>query len=430
MTNRTIRLGLLGMGTVGGSLAGLIQRQHDDLLTRTGYDLVITAASVRDLNKPRSVSVDKLSNDPMVVATSDDVDIVVELMGGVDGTREVVLAALRAGKPVVTGNKALLAAHGAELFDAAAESGTALLFEAAVAGGIPLMRALEHSLRGEPIERILGILNGTTNYILTQMTDKGSSYEAALAEAQSLGYAEADPSADVDGHDAAAKAAIIATVSFASDVTIDDVPVVGIGSITANDIATAKRFGYVIKLLAIIERLTNGSTAEIAVRVTPTMVPQNHPLAAVNEAFNAVFINGGAVGELMLYGPGAGGYPTASAVLGDILSAADSVNNRSVPLIRRRGRTPLRVRTLSELESAFLIEVDVTDEPGVLSTVAGVFGSNSVSIRSMEQIGMANEARLEFITHIARQADVDATISKLEELDIVRSIGTVMAVLS
>ncbi len=425
-----IRLGLLGMGTVGGSLADLIRQQHDDVLARTGYDLTITRAAVRDLNKPRAVAADRLTTDPMEVAVADDVDVVVELMGGIEGTREVVRAALMAGKPVVTGNKALLAAHGAELFALAAESGTALLFEAAVAGGIPLMRALEQSLRGEPIERVLGILNGTTNYILTQMSDNGSSYDAALAQAQSLGYAEADPTADVEGHDAAAKAAIIATVSFGTDVTIDDVPATGISSVTARDIATAKRFGYVIKLLAVIERLPNGSDTEIAVQVSPTLVPASHPLAAVNDAFNAVFINGGAVGELMLYGPGAGGYPTASAVLGDILSAADGVAEGFGSLARRRGDANLRIRELSELESAFLIEVDVTDEPGVLSTVAGVFGANSVSIRSMEQTGMATEARLEFITHTARQADVDATIAKLDELDVVRSVGTVIRVLS
>lgn len=427
---RTIRLGMLGMGTVGGSLATLIADQHKVLAERTGFDLVITRAAVRDIAKPRPVAAELLTTDTASVAVADDVDIVVELIGGIDEARELVLAALRAGKHVVTGNKALVAAHGAELFEAAAETGVELLFEAAVAGGIPLMRALEQSLQGEPIERVMGILNGTTNYILSQMTELGADYSDALAEAQRLGYAEADPTADVEGHDAAAKAAIIATVSFLSEVTSADVPVEGISAITAGDIETATRLGYVIKLLAVIERLVDGDEVEIAARVHPVMVDKDHPLASVRDSFNAVFIEGGAVGELMLYGRGAGGDPTASAVLGDVLAAARSSASNAPSALQRVPLADARIRPLEELTSAFYMEVDVIDRPGVLATVAGVFGSNDVSIRSMEQHGLGDEARLVFITHAAREADVAATRAKLDDLDIVRQVGSQFRVIS
>lgn len=424
MTNRIIRLGMLGMGTVGGSLAELIEAERTAIASRTGFELVITRASVRDVSKPRPVDASILTTDTMAVATADDVDIVIELIGGIDEPREFVLAALGAGKHVVTGNKALLAAHGAELFAAAAATGVELLFEAAVAGGIPLMRALEHSLQGEPINRVMGILNGTTNYILSQMTELGAEYSDALGEAQALGYAEADPTADVEGLDAAAKAAIIATVSFRANVTSDDVPVEGISQITAGDIETATRLGYVIKLLAVIERLTDGDEVEIAARVHPVMVEASHPLASVRDSFNAVFIEGGAVGELMLYGRGAGGFPTASAVLGDVLAAAASVASGAPSLMQRIPLADLRIRPLEELTSAFYMEVDVLDRPGVLATVAGVFGANAVSIQSMEQQGLGDEARLVFITHAAREADVEATRAKLADLEIVRSVGS------
>ena len=427
---RTIRLGMLGMGTVGGSLAELIADQREALAERTGFELVITRAAVRDLSKTRPVPADVLTTDTAAVAVADDIDIVIELIGGIDEAREHVLAALGAGKHVVTGNKALLAAHGAELFTAAAASGVELLFEASVAGGIPLMRALEHSLQGEPIERVMGILNGTTNYILSQMTELGADYGDALAEAQRLGYAEADPTADVEGHDAAAKAAIIATVSFRSEVTSADVPVEGISQITAGDIETATRLGYVIKLLAVIERLVDADEVEIAARVHPVMVHQGHPLASVRDSFNAVFIEGGAVGELMLYGRGAGGNPTASAVLGDVLAAARSASSDAPSALQRVPLASARIRPLEELTSAFYMEVDVIDRPGVLATVAGVFGANDVSIRSMEQHGLGDEARLVFITHEAREADVEATRAKLADLDIVRHVGSQFRVIA
>lgn len=428
-SNAPVRLGLLGVGTVGGSLAALIDQEGASIAERTGHSLEVTAASVRDLTKPRPVDASVLTDDPLSVCTSDNVDIVVELMGGIEGTRELVLAALAAGKSVVTGNKALLAAHGAELFEAAADSGVDLLFEASVAGGIPLMNALERSLRGEPIIRVMGILNGTTNYILTQMTELGADYDDALAEAQRLGYAEADPTADVDGHDAAAKAAIIASVAFGANVTSNDVPVEGISGVTASDIETASRLGYVIKLLGIVERLTDTEPEEIAARVHPVMVHKDHPLAAVRDSFNAVFIEGGAVGELMLYGRGAGGNPTASAVLGDILAAADSAAHTSTMAVRRSPLGDPVLRPVSELRSAVYLELDVIDRPGVLATVAGVFGANDVSIRSMDQHGHDDEARLTFITHEARNADIDATTGKLRDLDVVRNVGAAFPVI-
>ena len=425
-----VRIGLLGMGTVGGALVALIDQQHPTIEERTGIELIVTRIAVRDVNRPREVEVaaGMLTTDAMSVVESEHVDVVVELMGGIDPARELITRALELGKPVVTGNKELVAAHGAELFQAAASGTPApLLFEASVAGGIPLMRALEQSLRGEPLTRIIGIVNGTTNYILTQMTDFGRTYTDVLAEAQELGYAEADPTADVDGHDAAAKAAIIATASMGGAVTSDDVAVEGIRSITISDIESATNMGYVIKLLAIIERLEGDDGDEVAVRVHPTMVPKTHPLAAVRDSFNAVFIEGDAVGDLMLYGRGAGGAPTASAVLGDVIEAALSTRNDATPT--RAESAPAKVRSVTDLQSAFYLEIEVGDRPGVLAEVAGIFGAHAVSIRSMEQKGMGADARLVFITHEALESDMDATVQKLSSLEAVNRVGTKLRVI-
>lgn len=427
---QTVRLGLIGFGTVGGALVDLLNEQHDDVADLTGLDLAVSRIAVRDLSKPRSHDVGHavLTDNVDDVIHADDVDLIVELVGGVEAARVWVASSLSAGKSVVTGNKALLAEHGRELFDLARENNVELLFEASVAGGIPLMRALQYSLRGEPITRVMGIVNGTTNYMLSAMTDAGADYGDVLTEAQRLGYAEADPTADVEGHDAQAKAAIIATVAFGAAVTAADVPVRGISDVTAADIENAKALGYVIKLLAVVERVGSVPPYQISARVHPTMVPFAHPLATVGGSFNAVFIEGGAVGELMLYGRGAGGRPTASAVLGDVISAASGFAAGFVPVMQ-----PLAdavIRPADEATSAFYLEVLVDDHPGVLAEVAGVFGANGVSIRSMEQQDLGDEALLVFITHVASEADMAATVEKLTSLDPVSRVGAQYRVIS
>lgn len=420
-----VGIGLLGCGTVGGALVGLLNTEADVIAARTGMRLEVRRVAVRDLDAARrrvpSLDPDVFTTDAVAVVADPTVQVVVEVMGGVDEARSLVLAALDAHKPVVTANKALLASHGPELHAAAAAANVDLLFEAAVAGGIPLVRPLRESLLGEPIRRIMGIVNGTTNYILTRMTEEGASYDEALADAQRLGYAEADPSADVGGADAAAKAAILATLAFGVEVHLDEVHTEGIEGISASDIAFASANGQVIKLLAIAEAVGEG---RVAVRVHPALVPRDHPLASVRLSFNAVFVEGDAVGQLMFYGPGAGGGPTASAVLGDLIDAA--ANRRQGSSARLGVLVPADLVPVDELRSGFYVEVQVADEPGVLATVAGVFGANGVSISSMVQEGHDHEASLAFVTHTALEADVQATISALDDLGSVRRVGSVI----
>ena len=420
-----VGIGLLGCGTVGGALVGLLNSEADVIAARTGMRLEVRRVAVRDLDAARrrvpSLDPDVFTTDAVAVVADPTVQVVVEVMGGVDEARSLVLAALDAHKPVVTANKALLASHGPELHAAAAAANVDLLFEAAVAGGIPLVRPLRESLLGEPIRRIMGIVNGTTNYLLTRMTEEGASYDEALADAQRLGYAEADPSADVGGADAAAKAAILATLAFGVEVHLDEVHTEGIEGISASDIAFASANGQVIKLLAIAEAVGEG---RVAVRVHPALVPRDHPLASVRLSFNAVFVEGDAVGQLMFYGPGAGGGPTASAVLGDLIDAA--ANRRQGSSARLGVLVPADLVPVDELRSGFYVEVQVADEPGVLATVAGVFGANGVSISSMVQEGHDHEASLAFVTHTALEADVQATISALDDLGSVRRVGSVI----
>jgi len=318
-----IRVGLLGCGTVGGALVELLQAQGDAIASRTGIRFEVTRIAVRDASRDRGLGLpaEVFTTDAAGVATDPDVDVVIEVIGGVDPARDLVLDAIKAGKPVVTANKELLAQVGADIFAAAEAAGVDVLFEAAVAGGIPLVRPLRESLLGEPVDQVLGIVNGTTNYILTRMSEGGESYADALADAQALGFAEADPTADVEGYDAGAKIAILASIAFGAKVVADDVYHEGISGLTADDIAFAASRGMVVKLLAIAERI-EGDPPSIGVRVHPVMLPGTHPLAAVRESFNAVFVRGSAVGELMFYGRGAGGNPTASAVLGDLIDAA------------------------------------------------------------------------------------------------------------
>jgi len=425
----TVRIGLLGCGNVGAALAELVEARRDDIAARTGLRLELTRVAVRSLAKERPVELPPgvLTLDSAGLVSDPAVDVVVEVIGGIEPARELILAALKHGKPVVTGNKELLANVGAELFAAADEAGVDLLFEAAVAGGIPFIRPLRESLAGERIRRILGIVNGTTNYILTRMTEAGASYADALAEAQSLGYAERDPTADVEGYDAAAKAAIIASIAFGARVVAGDVFHEGISGLTTADIDYAAKMGYVVKLLAIVEHHGgNGGGGEVAVRVHPAMVPADHPLASVRDSFNALFVEGDAVGDLMFYGRGAGGSPTASAVLGDLIDAALNRTRNSHASVGALGKA--RLRPVDEVETAYYLNLDVADRPGVLAAVAGVFGDHGVSIRSMEQEGLGEEARLVFITHVAREADMQATIRDLHHLDAVDRITSVLRV--
>ena len=422
-----VRVGVLGCGNVGGGLVQLLTTDADAIETRTGVRLELAKVAVRNTAKERGVAIPEgiLTHDAESVVDDAGVDVVVEVIGGIEPARTLILDALKAGKPVVTANKELLANVGAELFQAAAAAGVDLLFEAAVAGGIPLIRALRESLAGERINRVMGIVNGTTNYILTRMTEEGASYHDALAEAQSLGFAERDPTADVEGFDAGAKAAILATIAFGQKVVAGDVYREGISSLTAADIAFASRLGYVIKLLAIAEQ--DADDGEVAVRVHPVMIGNHHPLASVRESFNAVFIEGEAVGEVMLYGRGAGGLPTASAVLGDLIDAAHNLG------IGGRGRSPVlgraQIRPIDEMTSQYYVNVEVTDRPGVLAAVARIFAEHGVSIKSMEQDGLGDEARLVFITHRAKERDMQACLHDLRHLDVVDNVGSLIRVI-
>jgi homoserine dehydrogenase len=409
---------------VGAALVGLVGEQGDAVAARTGLRLEVAAVAVRNLSKDRPVALPPgvVTRDASKVVADPEVDVVVELIGGIEPARTLVLTALEAGKPVITANKELLANVGAELFAAAERSGVDLLFEAAVAGGIPLIRALRESLAGERITRVMGIVNGTTNYILTRMSEAGATYHEALAEAQSLGYAERDPTADVEGHDAGAKAAILATIAFGATVVAGDVYHEGIAGITPVDIDFAARLGYVVKLLAVCEAVEG----QVAVRVHPAMVPTAHPLASVRESYNAVFVEGDAVGSLMLLGRGAGGRPTASAVLGDLVDAA--ANLRSGAHASLGALRPAELRPVDELAGEYYVNLQVLDRPGVLRKVAEVFERHGVSIRSMEQEGLGDEARLILITHTAVERDLQAVLSDLRHLDVVDRVGTMLRV--
>jgi homoserine dehydrogenase len=421
-----VRVGVLGCGNVGGALVELMAEQAEAIESRTGLRIEVGAVAVRNRSRERSVELPErlLTRDAAAVVVDPDIDVVVEVIGGIEPARELILAALGAGKPVVTANKELLANVGSELFAAAAHANRDLLFEAAVAGGIPLIRALRESLRGEPIRRVIGIVNGTTNYILTKMSEDGADYAAALAEAQRLGYAERDPTADVEGLDAGAKAAIIASIAFGARVVAGDVYHEGISGVTADDIAVAHRLGYVVKLLAICERIDG----EVAVRVHPAMVPATHPLASVRDSYNAVFIEGDAVGNLMLYGRGAGGRPTASAVLGDLIDAAVNLRQGTHGPIGVFARSP--IRPIDETTAEYYVPLEVVDRPGVLHAVTGAFAKHDVSIRTAEQEGLADEARLVFITHEAREADVQMTLRDLRDLDVVKRVGGLLRVIA
>jgi homoserine dehydrogenase len=427
MTAHVVRIGVIGHGTVGAAFVKLVKQQSDTIAARSGVRLEIARVAVRNTaTHAGSLVADVLTQDADFVVSDPTVDLVVELMGGIDEARTLILKALGSGKPVVTANKALIATHGAELFAAADKSGIDLLFEAAVCGGIPLIRPLRESLRGEPIRRVLGIVNGTTNYILTKMSEDGASYADALAGAQQLGYAEADPTADVEGLDAAAKISIIASIAFGANVVAGDVYSEGITKITAADIAIAHRLGYAVKLLAIAE--LEKSSGSVSVRVHPAMVPHHHPLASVRDAFNAVVVDGEASGSLMFYGRGAGGDPTASSVLGDVIDAAINLNKGAHATLGVL--TKAKLLPMAQTSCEYLIPLEVADKPGVLHAVTGIFANNNVSIRAAEQDGIGSGARLVFLTHMANEAAVQACIAQLRNLDVVMHVGALLRVIA
>jgi homoserine dehydrogenase len=424
-------VGLLGVGTVGSAIAAQLHARRHDIAKRAGVEPRVVAAAVRDLTKPRpdlpagAVIVD----DPLAVVTNPDVSVVVELMGGIEPAKSAMLMAFAAGKSVVTGNKELIAAHGPELFAAADANRVDLLFEAAVGGGIPIIGPLRFSLVGERIQTVMGIVNGTTNFILTKMTEEAADYEAVLKEAQALGFAEADPTADVGGHDAASKAAILASIAFGIKVLSSDVHREGIEAVSAQNVADAQRLGFVIKLLAIAERTideTGAAGDHFAVRVHPAMVPKTHPLASVRGSFNAVFVEGTDVGQLMFYGRGAGGGPSGSAVLGDVIDACVNMAKSTHASLGQFAEVTLT--PLEETSVAFCLVVEVKDSAGVLASVASVFGANDVSIRSMEQEGLDGAARLVFVTHQAKEQSVRTCLAELRELEAVRRVVSVMRV--
>ena len=427
MTAHVVRIGVIGHGTVGAAFVKLVKQQSNTIAARSGVRLEIARVAVRNTAAHAgSLAADVLTQDADFVVSDPTVDLVVELMGGIDEARTLILKALASGKPVVTANKALIATHGAELFAAADKSGIDLLFEAAVCGGIPLIRPLRESLRGEPIRRVLGIVNGTTNYILTKMSEDGASYADALAGAQQLGYAEADPTADVEGLDAAAKISIIASIAFGANVVAGDVYSEGITKVTAADIAIAHRLGYAVKLLAIAE--LEKSSGSVSVRVHPAMVPHHHPLASVRDAFNAVVVDGEASGSLMFYGRGAGGDPTASSVLGDVIDAAINLNKGAHATLGVL--TKAKLLPMAQTSCEYLIPLEVADKPGVLHAVTGIFANNNVSIRAAEQDGIGSGARLVFLTHMANEAAVQACIAQLRNLDVVMHVGALLRVIA
>jgi homoserine dehydrogenase len=421
-----VKIALLGCGTVGSEVVRLLHEQSVDLTARVGAPLEIAGIAVRRPARARGdlpIAPDLITADALGLVKRDDVDVVVEVVGGIEPARTWLLEALRRGKSVVTANKALLAEDGATLHDAAAEGGADLFYEASVAGAIPLLRPLRESLHGDRVTQVTGIVNGTTNFILSAMDTSGASFTEALEEATSLGYAEADPTADVEGFDAAAKAAILASLAFHSRVTAADVHREGITEVTATDVASARAMGCVIKLLCIAARVDDA----ISVRVHPAMIPRSHPLASVGDAFNAVFVEAEAAGQLMFYGRGAGGAPTASAVLGDLVAVARN-RRTGARAASESAYAALPVRPIGEVVTRYHVCLDVADRAGVLATVAGVFARHGVSIATVNQAGRGADAVLVIVTHRAPDAALAATVAELRTLDAVKAVASVLRV--
>ncbi len=424
---RTVNVGLIGLGTVGSGVVEIFDRHAADFRTRAGVDIAITRFADRNADRAEGLGLPEgaFTTDAAEIIADPEVDIVVELIGGTGVARGIVLDALAAGKSVVTANKALMATHGQEVMDAAAAHGVDIAFEASVGGGIPIISPLKHCLVSNEITTVMGIVNGTTNYMLTRMAQNGLDYETALAEAQAKGFAEADPTADVDGHDAAAKIAILASIAFNSRVSIGDVPVEGIRSLSPGDIAYATEMGYAIKLLAIAHRTDEG----IDIRVHPTMIPVAHPLASVNGVYNAIYVIGDAVGETMFFGEGAGSLPAASAVVGDVIEVARHITRGCLGLVGCTCNEELPVRDIGQLESSYYVRLHIVDEPGVLAAVAKVFGDHGVSLASViQKTDEAPTAEIVYVTHRATERAVRAAIDQISVMPIVESVGTMLRV--
>ncbi|MER7668711.1 homoserine dehydrogenase [Kitasatospora sp. NPDC096128] len=426
MRTRPLKVALLGCGVVGSEVARIMTTTADDLAARIGAPVELAGIAVRRAGRVRpGVPEHLITTDAEALVTRGDIDVVVEVVGGIEPSKSLILSAFEQGASVVSANKALLAKDGTELHAAAAAAGVDLYYEAAVAGAIPLLRPLRESLAGDKVNRVLGIVNGTTNFILDKMDTTGAGYSEALEEATALGYAEADPTADVEGFDAAAKAAILAGIAFHTEVTAADVYREGITEVTAADIASAKAMGCVVKLLAICERAADG--ASVTARVHPAMIPLSHPLASVREAYNAVFVEAEAAGRLMFYGPGAGGSPTASAVLGDLVAVCRN------KLAESTGPgdsvyTQLPAKPMDEVVTRYHVSLDVDDRAGVLAQVASVFAEHGVSIDTVRQQGRDGDASLVVVTHRATDAALSATVDKLRALDSVRDVASIMRV--
>lgn len=427
---KSLRVGMLGCGVVGSEVARLMIANQEDLAARSGAGLEIVKIGIRNLARAhQGIDPQLFTTDLNSIVSDPEIDLVIEVMGGIEPAHSLILSAMENGKAVVTANKALLAKHGAELFHASDEADVDFYYEAAVAGAIPILRPLAESLVGDRVQRVMGIINGTTNYILTKMHETGASFDSALSEAQSLGYAEADPTADIESFDAAAKAAILAGLAFHTQVTDEDVYREGITHITADDVWVAKEMGFVIKLLAIAEaNEVHGSEEEtISVRVHPTMLPKTHPLASVREAFNAVFVQCESAGELMFYGRGAGGTPTASAILGDLVAVARNRIEGSLGPTET-DYADLDIAPMGSTKTRYLIRLEVTDIPGVLAAVATTVANNGVSILTVRQDGRGADAELTVLTHIATEAALSQTVTQLAELDAVKDVLSVIRV--
>ncbi|MEU8587870.1 homoserine dehydrogenase [Streptomyces sp. NPDC048664] len=426
MRTRPLRVALLGCGVVGSEVARIMTTHADDLTARIGAPVELAGVAVRRPDKAReSVPASLVTTDATALVKRGDIDVVVEVIGGIEPARTLITTAFEHGASVVSANKALLAQDGAALHAVAEEHGRDLYYEAAVAGAIPLIRPLRESLAGDKVNRVLGIVNGTTNFILDKMDSTGAGYQEALDEATALGYAEADPTADVEGFDAAAKAAILAGIAFHTRVRLDDVYREGMTEVTAADFASAKEMGCTIKLLAICERAADGGS--VTARVHPAMIPLSHPLASVRGAYNAVFVESEAAGQLMFYGPGAGGTPTASAVLGDLVAVCrNRLSGTTGP--GESAYAALPVSPMGDVVTRYHISLDVADKPGVLAQVANVFAEHDVSIGTVRQRGKDGEASLVVVTHQASDASLSGTVEALRKLDTVRGVASIMRV--
>ena len=424
-----LKLALLGCGSVGSQVARLLREQADDLTARVGAPIELVGVAVRrpDLQRDDAVPAELLTSDAEGLVSRGDIDLVIEVIGGIEPARTLILSALENGASVVTANKALLAEDGGALFAAAEKAGRDLYYEAAVAGAIPILRPLRESLAGDKVRRVLGIVNGTTNFILDRMDTAGSGFSEALEEAQELGYAEADPTADVEGFDAAAKAAILASLAFHTRVTAADVYREGISDVSAADVASARDMDSVVKLLAICEQTEGPDGPAVSARVHPAMIPRSHPLASVHEAYNAVFVESDAAGQLMFYGPGAGGAPTASAVLGDLVTVARNRLN-DVRGVGESAYAQCDVLPMGSTETRYHVAIDVDDKAGVLAQVAQVFAEHGVSIQTVRQEGRGDDAQLVVVSHRATDAALSATIAALREREYVHDVSSIMRV--